>query len=118
MSIRREIWTESRGLALLFDALTKEETYDTANHSVVTVGTTSVTVLNPNPNRIYALFINDSDTAIYLKFGSPAALNEGIRLNGNGGCYEISKKIGNLYKSAVYAITSVANRKLLVLEGE
>ena len=104
-------------LSVLRDALLADESYTTATHGAVTVGTTSVVALSANSNRVYALFINDSDTVIYLKLGAAAVVNQGIRLNASGGAYEMSKKIGNLYKEAINAITSAANKNLLVIEG-
>jgi hypothetical protein len=89
----------------------------TPTHSTVTVGTSSITALESNTSRKYALFINDSDTAIYLEIGGAASLNAGIRLNADGGSYEMSPNIGNLATGAVYAISSGASENLLVLEG-
>ena len=68
-------------------------------------------------NRI-ALLVNDSDTAIYLKLGADAVANQGIRLNANGGSYEMSRLHGNLYVGASNAIHgSTGNKVLLVTEG-
>ena len=65
------------------------------------------------------LFINDSDTVIYLRKGEDAVLNKGIRVNANGGNYEMSKEIGNLYLGAIDAIHGGAgNKNLLIEEGK
>jgi hypothetical protein len=69
-----------------------------------------------NIGRFFMLFINDSDYAQYLKFGADAVLNESIRLNANGGSYEISASAGNLYTGAVNVIAATAGT-LLVTEG-
>ncbi len=93
--------------------------YDTATHSVGTVTAASSEVLAANTDRRYALFINDSDTVIYLMLGADAVANQGIRLNANGGSYEISAKLGSLYLGAVNAIHGGAgNKLLLVTEGD
>ena len=89
----------------------------TTTPSVATVGTNSVLALAANANRKYASFQNDSDTVIYLMGTNAAVLNQGIRLNANGGTYEMSSAGGNLTLAAVYAISSAANKNLLVREG-
>ncbi len=88
----------------------------TISSTVKEVGTTSTTVLAANKNREYAILINDSDTTIYLALGTDAELNKGIRLNANGGSFEINKT--NPYKGEINAICSVSGKKLLVTEGE
>jgi len=91
----------------------------TLTHSAFAVTTSSQEVLASNTDRKYALFINDSDTTIYLKVGADAAVGEGIRLNANGGSYEMSAGLGNLDTRAVYAIHGGAETKnLLIVEGE
>lgn len=87
----------------------------TMTEAAVTVGVASGTALAANSSRVYALFINDSDTTIYLSTSAAAAVNTGIRLNANGGSYEMTGL--NLYKGIVRAIASGANKTLLVLEG-
>lgn len=91
--------------------------YTTATHTTLGVTATTQEALAANANRIYAMFINDSDAVIYLKIAAAAILNQGIRLNANGGSYEMSKKAGNLHMGAVNAITAVATKTLLILEG-
>jgi hypothetical protein len=81
------------------------------------MGTTSGTVLAANTDRKYACFINDSDTAIYLAEGTAAVVNSGIRLNANGGIYEMSPAVGNLYAGEINGISSAATKKVLVTEG-
>ena len=92
--------------------------YTTPTHTAVTVTTASGAALAANAVRLYALLINDSDETIYLKLGATAVANEGIRLNANGGNYEMSKKLGNLYTGVINAIHGgTGSKKLLVLEG-
>ena len=87
-------------------------------HSTYTTTTTSGTALAANDGRKYAMFINDSDTAIYLMIALTAVANQGIRLSANGGSYEIGKLYGNLDSRAVNAIhNGTGNKTLLVAEG-
>jgi len=76
-------------------------------------------VIPADANRRYALFINDSDTVIYLNFGGVSAINQGIRLNANGGSYEMSAQFGNLYTGAVNANHGggAVDKRLLVTMG-
>lgn len=61
----------------------------------------------------YALVINDSDTIVYMDFKSDPQLNEGIRLNANGGSYEI--KAENLFQSLLRATSSASGKNILVI---
>lgn len=89
----------------------------TLTHTTASVTTTSGQVLASNINRKYALLINDSDTTIYLKIGANAVANQGIRLNANGGYYEML--LGqNLATGAINAIhAGVGSKTILVTEG-
>jgi hypothetical protein len=89
----------------------------TVTHAAVTVGNTNTAALAANANRAYALFVNDSDEVIYLSLGGTAAANTGIRINANGGSYELGYAAGNLFVGAVNAICASGGKKLLVTEG-
>ena len=91
--------------------------YTTATHTTLGVTAATQAALAANANRLYVLLVNDSDAVIYLKIGAAAVLNQGIRLNANGGSYEMCRKMGNLNLGAVNAITAVATKVLLVTEG-
>ena len=91
--------------------------YTVPTHTAPTIGATSTAALAANANRLYALLVNDSDTPIYIKLGATAVANQGIRLNANGGSYELSEKEGNLYTGAINAICASGGKKILVLEG-
>ncbi len=91
--------------------------YVTPTHSAPTAGVATGVILAANANRLYALIVNDSDTTVYLALGVAAAANTGIRLNANGGSYEMSKKLGNLYVGAVNGISGVAGKVVCVTEG-
>lgn len=91
-------------------AITPAHTYPDVNGNTL--------VLEANSARTYALFINDSDTVIYLSLDGAAQVNSGIRLNANGGSYEMSTAQGNLSVVAVYAIHGgVGDKRLLITEG-
>jgi hypothetical protein len=72
----------------------------------VSVTTATTVVLAKNLKRTYALIQNDTAAAIYLGIGQAAILNKGIRLNANGGSYEMSMALNNLSTDAVNAIGS------------
>jgi hypothetical protein len=91
--------------------------YTTPTQAAITVGAATTIALVANVARLYALFVNDSDEEVYLMFGADAVLNEGIRLNANGGNYEMSKQFGNLYTGAVNCICTSGSKILLVTEG-
>ena len=85
------------------------------------MGTVTAQVLAANANRIYALITNDSDTAVYLRFGTAAAVaNEGIRLGTGAGerSHEMSRDKGNVWSGAIQGISSAASKKVIAVEGE
>lgn len=87
-------------------------------HTAVSVTTNSQKILDANDNRKYVLFVNDSDSIMYLKIGNNAVLNEGIRLNAGGGSFEMSAGLGNLDTRAIYAIHGgTGDKKILITEG-
>lgn len=91
--------------------------YNTPAHTEATIGAGTGEALAANEARVYALFVNDSDSVIYLRFGEDAVLNEGIRINPMGGSFEMSQQMGNLYSGVVNGIAGSASKNLLVLEG-
>lgn len=93
--------------------------YTTFSTAAVSVATTSTTALAANSSRRWALLVNDSDTVIYLAIGAAALKNSGIRLNANGGSYEMSLALGNLNTGAIYAIHAGTSgtKTLLANEG-
>ena len=90
---------------------------DNPTHTTLGVTNTSQAALASNEDRRYALFVNDSNAVIYLKIGADAVCNEGIRLNANGGSYEMSEENGNPYFGTVNAITAAATKVLTITEG-
>lgn len=89
----------------------------TLTHTAPVIGASTTAALAANANRKYAVFINDSESVIYLKVGVAAVLNQGIRLEASGGSYEMSSLRGNLDTRAVNGISSGAGKVLLVTEG-
>ncbi len=90
--------------------------FSTAAHTEASVTATTAVALAANESRVYALFVNDSASTMYLRLGEAAIANEGIRLNANGGSFEMTQQQGNLYTGAVNVI-GTATTVLTVLEG-
>ncbi len=81
----------------------------------IAIGTTSVMVLPANPRRISALIVNDHATnVLYLKLGKNAVANEGIRINGGGGSYEIA--LTNPWEGEVHGVANGAGTTTLINE--
>ncbi|GAI03445.1 unnamed protein product [marine sediment metagenome] len=78
----------------------------------VTIAATNV--LTPNKFRTAAFFTNDSDVVIYLRLGQNAAVHTGIRLNAEGGSFEIN--LSNLWKGRVSAIHGGTGNKVLCIQ--
>lgn len=79
----------------------KTATADTTQ-AAVNVTTSSTTIVSAKTDRRWLYLVNDSDTTIYLSFGGTATLNQGIRLNANGGTLTINAS--NLYTGAITGI--------------
>ncbi len=86
-------------------------------HTAVTAGAVSTVALAANASRKYAVLVNDSDKEVYIMVGETAVLNQGIRINPNGGSYEMAAVYRNLDLRVINAISSAADKKLLVTEG-
>lgn len=89
-------------------------TFDSTTDSSKNVGLASTLILDTNPSRFFALFVNDSDEVIYLNLGATATLHKGIRLSANGGSFELNET--KRYIGQISAICSSGGKKLLVLE--
>jgi hypothetical protein len=78
-------------------------------------------VLPANPLRKFLQITNDEaagvNNIIYVSLGAPAVVNQGIRLNLNGGTYIMNRE--NLYTGEVHAIVDPlgAPSVLTVTEG-
>lgn len=86
-------------------------------HTTASMSASSGTVLAANTNRRYALIINDGTVDVYIKLGATAVANQGIRLNANGGFYELGPSTGNLFHGAINGITASGTSTVLVTEG-
>ena len=95
------------------DTALQKHKYTTAYRTGVAVATTSTQISSELVNRLYALIVNDSDTVIYLTLGGTAVLHQGIRLNANGGSYEINWT--NLYTGSIYGIHGGTGDKVVTV---
>jgi len=82
-----------------------------ATNTKVSVGSSSTTVLALNADRISAVLVNDSDEEIYISLSGTAVMNEGIRLNANGGSL-----IESEYTGIITAICASGTKNLTVVE--
>lgn len=80
--------------------------------SGVSVGNTSTTVLAANANRKEAILVNDSDEEMYLKYGSGATANSGIRLNAYGG-----NLVETVYTGIITGICASGTKTITVTEA-
>ena len=88
---------------------------NTVTDTTVLVQIVTTQILAANPSRADAVFVNDSNQPIYLARGNAAVMNAGIRLNANGGSYEIHRD--NLFLGAINAIATGGDKNLTVSEG-
>ena len=86
-------------------------------HTTAAMTTATAAVLALNDDREYALIVNDGSVDVYLKVGAAAVANQGIRINANGGSYEMSRALGNLSDVAINGITASGTATVLVTEG-
>lgn len=93
-------------------------------HTATSTHTTMpVLLMSTNTSRVYGLIENDSDTVMYLYFGGfqdPVSAsttvnpNEGVRVNANGGSYEILPE--NMYYGPIWATSTAASKNILITE--
>jgi len=101
-----------------FSSVYKNITYP---YNAVEVGgvtlsaSTATTVDAKDQYRRYMVICNDSDTVVYLAIGTTPNLNQGIRLNANGGTYEIDDD--NFTDLTVKAITAGASKRITYQVG-
>jgi hypothetical protein len=94
-------------------SISAEEVSSITNFNV-SVGTSSTQVLAANSNRKLLILVNDSDEAIYVSLGATATLNNGIRLNANGGALALDNPI---FKGVVNAVSQNGSKTLVGAEG-
>ena len=98
--------------------LGQQEKSESVTHTTTDLATASAEVLAENTDRKWALFINDSSVAVYLKIGATAVANQGIRFNPAGGSFEMSAALNNPDTRAVNCIAaSGSGNTVLVTEG-
>lgn len=85
--------------------------------NVVLSSGVSAQLLAADPDREWALIEDDSDTTIYIKFGVSAVVNEGTRLNANGGSFESSARLGNLDTRVVNGIFTGTGTKNVLIQS-
>lgn len=86
----------------------------TATNTNVSVLTSSTTILANRTSRSHAVIINDGTNIVYLALGATAVANKGIRLNANGGAYEINDQ--NLFIGAINGIAVGGTSNVTVVE--
>lgn len=85
-------------------------------HTAAAVTTSSTSVLAANNARKFLVLVNDSDETIYCSLDTtPAALNEGVRLNSAGGAvfFDIATPPNEIF--CIHGGTG--SKVLLVTEG-
>ncbi len=82
---------------------------------VIVVGTTAITVLEANPNRVKVSMVNQSDNEITVTKGH-ARINEGDVLKAGGSFSDQRDSFGYIYKDYYSAIASGANSNLSFTE--
>ncbi|MFW9821379.1 MAG: hypothetical protein ACFFE4_00495 [Candidatus Thorarchaeota archaeon] len=88
----------------------------TGTPTKITVGNTSTLILAASDTREYIGLVNDSNENIYVSFGSAAVMNQGLRLNSNGG--SVVFKFPQIPYVAIYGICSSGGKNLTVQTGE
>jgi hypothetical protein len=73
--------------------------------------TSSTTVLVDNPARISAIIVNDSNSTVYLDYGTAPALHKGIRLNRYGGSVT-----EDIYTGIITAVSDADGKTVTVTE--
>ncbi len=93
-------------------------------HYSATVGVNTVEIA-PAVARVedvsYRLVVTDGDpdTTVYIAFGDgPAVLGQGIRLNGGGSSYEMSRENANYDNRAIHAIATAPINVLITEYGQ
>ena len=86
-----------------------------ATNFAVTVGSTSTLIRSANAARKLLVLVNDSDVVLFVSLGATAVMNQGIRLNANGGNIVLENPI---YTGDIYAICSAGGKNIVGVEGE
>jgi len=92
-----------------------EHDFSSGNPLKVTCGATSTQLIAANEGRKYLVLVNDSNEVIYASLGSAAVMNQGIRVNANGGSYEISGE--RPFRGAIYGICASGGKNVAYFEA-
>jgi hypothetical protein len=86
------------------------EGFTTATSGQMTITADAQILATSTTKRLYAVVCNDSANVVYLSINEDAAAvaNLGIRLNANGGCWEMLAT-ENPYDGAIRAVASSAS---------
>ena len=98
----------------LTSSLTPDEKIDSVTNFNVSVGTSSTAVRVSNTDRVMVALVNDSDAVIYIALGEAATINNGIRLNANGGSIVI---VNPTWTGTINAIATIASSTLVGVDG-
>ena len=89
------------------------------NPVVAEVGTSALTVLQNNPDRVFWLVVNLSTNIVYVALKSDVAATKGIRLDANGGWVSMSvEEDGEAVGYEVFAVATGEDSAIYVLEME
>ena len=98
----------------LTSSLTPDEKIDSVTNFNVSVGTSSTAVRVSSTDRVMVALVNDSDAVIYIALGEAATINNGIRLNANGGSIVI---VNPTWTGTINAIATIASSTLVGGDG-
>jgi len=99
----------------LYSRTSKYYSLSTARNGKTSVGTVSTIVLDEEPNRRRASFVNDSDETIYLSKGGALA-NQGITLKIGGSYEDVPDPSGYIYRGVYCAISASGTKNLSWIE--
>lgn len=88
--------------------------FSTGTNSAVSVTTSTTAIATSNVGRQYLIIVNDGAYPVYLGLGASAVASTGIRLNANGGSYEINQD--NLFVGAINGIAVGGTSVVTVFE--
>ncbi len=80
----------------------------------IPLSTTTKKVLPANPNRVYALLVNDGTDVVRLGLGKAAESGRGPRLNTAGSNFEIN--LTNPFKGEIQAISQTGTPDICITE--
>lgn len=79
------------------------------------IGESTTVIIAANANRRYLCIVNDSNQPVYLAVGASAVMNSGVRINAEGGVFELVG--GNMSTQAVNGIATGGDKNVTVQEA-